>query len=200
MKQTAFLYALGQLASRLLAVRKRTWLLLGLGVAAVTALLAWAAVAVLTWAWGQATGVVDTGRQAAGGVLERVEQAVPGVAQALAPWVGGRVAPADSGATAPDVSGNDPAGVVRPAGLTRTYYANEAGRQEVRYAGSGDMHAVLRHYVGELESAGYRHDILLATPATERHRFGKGGLLRELELRRTGAADGFEVAIVDQAR
>lgn len=200
MKQAAFLYALGQLVPRLRAVRKRTWILLGLGVAAVTLLLAWAAVAILSWAWGQATGAVDTGRQAAGTVLERVEQAVPGVAQALAPWVGGRETSADAPAPTRDVSGRDPSDLVRYAGLARTYYANQDGRIEVRYAGAGDMHAALRHYVEQLENAGYRHDILFATPTAERHRFDKAGAVRELELRRTGAADGFEVVIVDQAR
>ena len=200
MKQAAFLYVLRQVAPRLMAVRKRTWLLLALGAAVVTLLLAWAAVVVLSWAWGQATSVADTGRQAAGSVYERVEQVVPGVAQALEPWFGGVGKPADR--TQPpgrDVSGVDPQGLERHAGLVRTYYANDAGRVEVRYTGSGDLQAVLRHYVGQLENAGYRHDILHATPASERHRFSKDGVSRELEVRRTDAAGRIELVIVDQA-
>ncbi len=200
MKQAAFIYTLRHFAPRLLAVRKRTWLLLALGAAAVTGLLAWVAIALLGWAWGQATDVADTGRQAAGSVLERVEQAVPGVAEVLEPWIGGAGKPAD--ATQPsgqEVSGVDPAGLVRHAGLERTYYANDAGRVEVRYTGAGDMQAALRHYVGQLENAGYRHDIVLATPAAERHRFSKEGVLRELEIRRVDGADRFELVIVEQA-
>lgn len=202
MKQAAFLYALGRLAPRVMAVRKRTWLLLGLGVAAVTVLLMWAAIALLSWAWGQAAGAADTGRQVAGTVLERVEQAVPGVAGVLAPWLGdpGKSVEASQGTPAQDVSGRDPDGLTRHADLVRTYYANEAGRIEVRYAGSGDMHAAFRHYVGQLENAGYRHDIVLATLAAEKHRFSKDGAVRELEVRQTDAEDRFELVIVDQAR
>lgn len=200
MKQAAFLYALRHVAPRLMAVRKRTWLLLALGAAVVTLVLAWAAVAVLSWVWGQASNVADSGRQAAGSVYERVEQAVPGVAQVLEPWIGG-VGKSDDRTQPPgrDVSGADPQGLERHAGLVRTYYANDAGRVEVRYTGSGELQAVLRHYVGQLENAGYRHDILLATPAGERHRFSKEGAARELEVRRADIPGRIELIIVDQA-
>lgn len=200
MKQVAILYTLKHFAPRLMAVRKRTWLLLALGAAVVTLLLAWAAIAVLSWAWGQASSVADTGRQAAGSVYERVEQAVPGVAQVLEPWIGDLSKSVDGGQPpGQDVSGVDPAGLVRFPGLVRTYYANDAGRVEVRYTGAVDMQAALRHYVGQLENAAYRHDILLATPASERHRFSRDGVSRELEIRRADAAGRIELIIVDQA-
>ncbi|MFN3544204.1 MAG: hypothetical protein ACK4UX_05065 [Thiobacillus sp.] len=199
MKQTAILYALGRWAPRLIAVRARTWIVLALAALTAMALLAWAAVALLGWAWNQAGGVVDTGKQTAGAVLERVEQAAPGVAQAVKPWLGDLGGPAEGRqAAARDVSGADPAGLDRYAGLVRTYYANDAGRLEVRFTGAGDMQTVVRHYVAQLENTGYRHDVLLATPASERHRFSRDGIVREIEVRRTDTADGLEVVIVEK--
>lgn len=201
MKQTAILYALGHWLPRLKAVRARTWILLALAAVTAMGVMAWAAVALLSWAWSQAGGVVDTGKQTAGVVLERVEQVAPGAAQVLKPWAGDLGISSDGGEEAArDVSGAEPTGLERYAGLVRTYYANDAGRLEVRYTGAGDLQTVLRHYLAQLENAGYRHDVLLATPSTERHRFSKDSNVRELELRRTGAADGLEVMIVEQTR
>ncbi len=200
MKQAASLYALAGILPRLTRVRRRTWFLLAGGALLTLVLVAWAAIALLSWLWGQSSTIVESGRQAAGSAIERVGEVAPGLQETLAPWVGGRETPADAPVPTRDVSGRDPSDLVRYAGLARTYYANQDGRVEVRYAGAGDMHAALRHYVEQLENAGYRHDILFATPTAERHRFDRAGAVRELELRRTGAAEGFEVVIVDQTR
>lgn len=193
MKQAAFPYALRQFAPPLVAVRRRTWLRLALGVAPLVVLLAWATTMVLTWAWGQAASVADSGKRAAGSVDKRVEQAVPGVAQVLEPWIGS-VGKSTDGAQPPDrdVSGVDRQELDRPAGLVRTYYANDVGGVEVYDPESGDMQAVVRHRADPLENAGYRHDILLATPATGRHRFSKDGGSRELEVRHADVTGRFE--------
>lgn len=196
MKQAAILYALSGIGSRLARVRARTWVLLGLGVAAVLALLAWAAVAVLSWAWGQVPALAESGRQAAGAAMEKVDQVAPGLKTQLDPLL------ADVGlgraeAPAADVSGSDLAGVARYPGAIRTYYARTAGRTELRYMGRGDIRAVLDHYAAQLVAAGYAHEVLSATPEAERHRFAKTGDTLDFEIRKGKAAGAVEVILVN---
>lgn len=199
MKQAAILYALSNIGPRLARVRTRTWVLLGLSVAAVLGLMAWAAIAVLSWAWGQVPTLAETGSQAAGTAMEKVEQVAPGLKGQLDPLLGsvGLSVPgiADE-APAADVSGSDLPGVARYPGSVRTYFAREAGRTELRYMGQGEVRAVLDHYVSQLAAAGYAQEILSATPEAERHRFVKAGDALDFEIRKTGAGGKVEVILV----
>lgn len=196
MKQAAILYALSGIGSRLARVRARTWMFLGLGVAAVLALLAWAAVAVLSWAWGQVPALAESGRQAAGAAMAQVEQVAPGLKTRLEPLLGD-VGLGKAEAPAADVSGNDLAGVARYPGSARTYYARTAGRTELRYLGKGEIRAVLEHYTSQLAAAGYAHEVLAAAPEAERHRFAKAGGTLDFEIRKGKAAGTVEVILVN---
>lgn len=85
MRQAAYGYFLGNIVSRLLNVRKRTWAFIGLGGMALVALLAWAAFALLSWVWGQLPAMTETGRQAAGVAVDRIAQVAPGLKAQLEP-------------------------------------------------------------------------------------------------------------------
>lgn len=196
MKQAAILYALSGIGSRLARVRARTWMFLGLGVAAVLALLAWAAVAVLSWAWGQVPALAESGRQAAGAAMAQAEQVAPGLKTRLEPLLG-EAGLGKAEAPAADVSGSDLAGVARYPGSVRTYYAREAGRTELRYLGKGEIRAVLDHYAAQLAAAGYAHEVLAAAPEAERHRFAKTGDALDFEIRKGKAAGTVEVILVN---
>jgi hypothetical protein len=199
MKQAAILYALSNIGPRLARVRTRTWVFIGLGVAAVLALMAWAAIAVLSWAWGQLPGLADSGRQAAGAAMEKVEQVAPGLKGQIDPLLGqvGLGAGEKAAETpATDVSGTDLPGVARYPGSVRSYFAREAGRTELRYTGQGEVRAVLDHYLAQFTAAGYGHEVLSATPEAERHRFAKAGDTLDFEIRKAGADGGVEVVLV----
>lgn len=200
MKQAAILYALSNVGSRLARVRTRTWVFIGLGVAAMLALMAWAAIVVLSWAWGQIPALAESGKQAAGAAMEKVEQVAPGLKGQLDPLLGSVGLPATGRAVdspAADVSGNDLPGVARYPGSIRTYYARETGRTELRYMGQGDFRAVLDHYVSQLTAAGYAQEVLSATSEAERHRFAKAGHALDFEIRKAGADGGVEVVLVN---
>lgn len=202
MKQAAILYALSSVGPRLARVRTRTWVFIGLGLAAVLALMAWAAITVLSWAWGQVPVLAETGRQAAGVAMEKVDQVAPGLKTQFEPLLGEVGLGKSEKAVEPpaaDVSGNDLPDVARYPGAARTYFAREAGRTELRYKGEGEIRAVLDHYTSQLAAAGYAHEILSATPEAERHRFEKAGNTLDFEIRKAGAAGKVEVILVNNA-
>lgn len=196
MRQAAILYALSSIGGRLARVRTRTWVFIGLGVAAVLGLMAWAAIAVLSWAWGQVPVLAESGRQAAGAAMEKVDQVAPGLKTQLDPLLGG-VGLGKTEAPAADVSGSDLSGVARYPGLVRTYFAREAGRTELRYMGRAEMRAVLEHYTSQFTAAGYVHEVLSATPESERHRFARAGDALDFEIRKAGTDGGVEVVLVN---
>ena len=199
MKQAASLHALAGILPRLTRVRRRTWFMLGGGVLLTLVLMAWAVIALLSWIWGQAPTMIESGRQAAGSAIERAGAAVPGVREALEPWVGSVIPGAERAATVPpaeDVSGIEPPGLERYPGLVRTYYANDAGKVELRYAGAAELRPVLEHYSRQLENAGYRHEIVFASPEREQHRFVRGAEVLDLQLGRSGEPSGIELVVL----
>ena len=203
MKQAAILYALSNIGPRLARVRTRTWVFLGVGVAAVLGLMAWAVIAVLSWAWGQVPTLAETGRQAAGTAMEKVEQVAPGLKGQLPPLLGsvGLSLPEIAGEhPTADVSGEDLQGVARYPGYVRTYFAREAGRTELRYMGQGEVRAVLDHYASRLGAAGYAQEVLSATPEMERHRFVKAGAEIDFEIRKTVVDGKIEVILVNNVQ
>jgi len=191
-----------QVAPRIFAIRKRTWIVVGIGILVFIAVIIWAGISALSWLWGQAPSVAETGRNAASvvlgqaeqvipGVRERIEQVVPGVQKQIENAVPGvkeqvgiwlpdaaKKEPAPS-----DVSGTDIGPVIRFPGLTRENFqrGEHDGRGiTVRYVGRADFQPVLNHYTRGFEVAGYRQEIISATRESERHRYAKGTDLVEL--------------------
>lgn len=195
MKHAVILYALSSIGGRLARVRARTWVFIGLTVAALLGLMAWAAIAVLSWAWGQAPALAETGKGVAGAAMEKVGQVAPGLKTQIDPLLAG-TGLGKAGMTANDVSGNDLPGVARHPGANRTYYAREAGRTELRYSGQGELHAVLAHYATQLKAAGYAQEVLSAEPEVERHRFVKAGETLDFQIRKAGGGSSVEATLV----
>lgn len=200
MKQAAVLYALGHLGPRLRAVRKRTWVLLGLVIAAVLGIMAWLAVAMLSWAWNQVPAAAESGRQAASATMEKMGQLAPEVKARLEPLLGASgLLSANSAGDWPerDVSGAELPGVVRYPGFVRVHYEREGSRIELRYVGQGNLHAVLDHYVSQFRTSGYEQEVIKASPEVEVHQFVKSSDTIDLEIRRAGTGGRIEVVLVD---
>lgn len=202
MKQAAILYAMGNIGTRLAQVRKRTWIMIGLGLFGFMALLAWAAIALLMWLWGQVPVAAESGRQLAGNAMEKAAQVVPALKTQLEPWLGGNAEEAALQAKAGDwpsrdVSGAELPGVARFPGLVRTHYVREARRVEMRYSGQGDFQAVLDHYASQFKTAGYLQEVISANPESEKHRFVKSSDAVDFEIRRAGTGGKIEVFLVD---
>ncbi len=171
----------GRTVLGLAGIRARTWLILGAIVLAILALLAWAAIALLSWLWAQAPAATETGRQLAGEATTRLEQAAPGLQEQVDRWLPGVREQVDQwlpglGEEPPahDVSGADLGPVARFPGLVRSHYASDGQAAEVRYTGRADFAAVLAHYVQGYTGAGFAHEVRAATPDEERHHFRRG--------------------------
>lgn len=179
---------LARAASNLARIRARTWLILGVAALGVVGLLAWAGITILSWLWGQAPAVTETGKRVAGEAAAQIEQAAPalrdqveqwapGLTERLQHWLPGEKPPAH------DVSGTDVGPVPRYPGLVRSHFAREGLGVEVAYAGRGEIDAVLAHYLQGFAD-GYAHEVISATPDAELHRFKRGREVIDLALAR----------------
>ena len=182
---------LARAASGLRSIRMRTWLILGAVGLVILGLMAWAAIAILSWLWGQAPTVTETGKRLTGGAVTQIEQVAPGLRKQVDQWLPGLREQADQwlpGAVtalpASDVSGTDIGPVPRYPGLTRSHFARAGQAVEVRYAGPAAFDAVLAHYVSGFAAAHYAQEVVSATPEGEQHRFRRGQESIDLSLLR----------------
>lgn len=175
MNKLGFFALAAQAASRLLQVRRRTWILLGMALLALFGLLIWAAIALLGWFfvqlqdWGGAAP--QAARDALAVVERQVEQVVPGAREKVSEYV-----PSLKSEEKPrrDVSGTDFAPVARYPGLTRTFWHREGRLVSVHYEGRADYTAVLAHYVQGFAALGYTQELQSASPEAETHAWSKG--------------------------
>lgn len=171
-----------QVAPRVFAIRKGTWITLGIGLLVLFGLMIWAAVAVVSWLWGQAPTAAEAGKRVADVALAQVEQVAPGLKEQAAALLPGA---AKDVPTMRDVSGPDigpDIGVARYPGLARDYYSREGRIIEVHYTGRADFQTVLAHYSSSFAAAGYRQEVVNASREAEQHRYIKGGDLIEFRL------------------
>jgi len=175
MNKLGLLAMLAKHAGRILQVRRRTWILLGLTLLILFGLLIWAAIALIGWFFGQAQGWGAAAPQAARDALATVEQQVgqvaPGAQEKVAEYL-----PILRSEDRPqrDVSGTDFAPVARYPGLTRTFWHREGRQVNVHYEGRADYAAVLAHYVQGFTALGYTQELQSATPEAETHAWTKG--------------------------
>ena len=157
-----------QVKTRVLSIRKGTWIALGIGLLVLFGLLIWGAVATLSWLWGQAPTAADAGKRAAGAALEQVEQVAPGMKERVADWLpkASKNEPAVR-----DVSGPDIGPVARYPGMARDYYSHEGNLIVVHYVGRADFQSVLDHYTRGFAAAGWRQEVIAATREAEQHRY-----------------------------
>jgi hypothetical protein len=171
-----------QFAPRVFAIRKGTWISLGIGLLLLFGLLIWAAVAAMSWLWGQAPNAAEASKRVADKALAQVEQVAPDLKEQAAALLAGT---ARNEPPVRDVSGPDigPAiGVARYPGLARDYFSREGRVIEVHYAGRADFQAVLAHYRLSFAAAGYSQEVVNATRDAEQHRYIKGNDLIEFKL------------------
>lgn len=153
--------------SALSKVRARTWLILVAAVVGILGLVTWAAIALLSWLWGQFPTATEAGRRLASDAVTQIEQVVPGLKEQIGQWVPDLVKDPPTS----DVSGTDAGPVPRFPGLVRSYFARGEKMAEVRYAGRAAFEAVRAHYVQGFAAAGYAHDVMNGAPEAEHHRF-----------------------------
>ncbi len=70
-------------------VRARIWLILGAAVLGILGLLTWAAIALLSWLWGQFPTATEAGKRFAGEAITQVEQVAPGLKEQANQWIPG---------------------------------------------------------------------------------------------------------------
>ena len=170
MTKSGLLILASQFAPRFLAIRPGTWLALGLGLLGFLALLAWAAVALVGWLWGQGKSLADGAPETVRAVVAQVEQAVPGVRETL-----GDVVPGLKPEPPPrDVSGTDIGPVPRHPGLMRSHWQRDGREVTVRYEGRADYVTVLNHYTRGFATQGSVQNVMAAAPETESHEYRKG--------------------------
>jgi len=175
MIKPGFIAAAAQFAPRLFQIRRSTWIAAGVGLLVLFGLLIWAALALISWLFGQAQGWSAAAPEAARGVLEtvekQVEQVVPGAQEKLA-----EIVPIINAGDRPqrDVTGTDIAPVARYPGLTRTFWRREGRLITVQFEGRADYAAVLEHYVRDFAVLGYTQELQSATPEAETHAWIKG--------------------------
>jgi hypothetical protein len=75
--------------ARLFGIRKTTWLMLAASTLVLVILVAWAAIAAVSWVVRQAPALGDAGQRAAGEVLQQVERVAPGIEQQAQGWLQG---------------------------------------------------------------------------------------------------------------
>lgn len=176
MKKPGFLTYAASFAPGLFQTRRTTWVALGVGLLVLFGLLLWSAVALLGWLWGQTQNWAGTAPEAVGGavrgVLQQVEQIVPGAREKL-----GEMVPSLKPETQPqrDVSGSDLGPATRYPGLTRTHWQRDGGQATVAYEGKADYATVLDHYAKGFAAQGFAQTVQSATPVAETHEYTKGG-------------------------
>lgn len=164
---------------RFFQMRRRTWVLLGMGLLALIGLLIWSIIALLGWLFTQAQGLSTTAPEAARSALvtleQQVEQVAPDAREKLAAGLDELVPllkPEDRPQR--DVSGADIAPVARYPGLPRTYWRRDGRQVYVHYEGPADYPTVLNHYIRGFGALGYTQELQSAAPTAETHAWSQG--------------------------
>lgn len=157
----------------------------------LSALAIWAGVTVVQWLSGPARQLGENGSAAAAAAFERLDRDLPALADRAAGWLALEPAAERPGR---EVSGIDPPQASRAPGLVRSGFERDAQGLRVSYRGTASLDAVLAHYQAALADAGFAHTVLSASPASEHHRFERGGEVVELQLAQ-GPAQSLEVVL-----
>lgn len=175
MNKPGLIAAAAQFAPRLFQIRRSTWIAAGVGLLVLFGLLIWAALALISWFFGQvqdwSAAAPGAAREALATAERQVEQVVPGAQEKLA-----EIVPILKSGDRPqrDVTGTDIAPVARYPGLTRTFWHREGRLINVHFEGLADYVTVLDHYVRGFTALGYTQELQSATPVSETHAWIKG--------------------------
>ena len=159
------------LLARVFSISRRTWIFLAATLVLLMALAIWATISAASWLLGIARDGVNAVPEAMRAASSQVEQVIPGIQEKLAVLL-----PALTPEAKPrEVSGTDPGPVARFPGLARVQWQRDDQETRVRYEGKVDFAGLLEHYVHGFTVQGYRHRLLSASTAEERHEFIKDG-------------------------
>lgn len=175
-------------APRVLIVRRRTWIGLGIGLLILLSLLIWAAVASVGWLWGQAGAWGSNAPAVVRQTLEKADKVVPGLKEKVGELVP-RLAPERPPR---DVSGSDLGPVPRYPGFVRSQWVRDGRRVTVAFGGRADFAGVLDHYVRGFRERGFAQTVESATPAMEKHVYVKANERYTFEIKR-GDHDSVQV-------
>lgn len=158
------------LASRIVSISRRTWILVSVAILTLAVLATWLTISLAGWLFGMAKDGVSVVPDVVRGAVQQVEKVVPGATQAIDElrMIGQTVPPER------EVSGTDPIPVARFPGLARTHWQREGKDIAVRYEGKADLAEVLEHYAKGFAEHGYRQELHAAAPREERHDYLKG--------------------------
>lgn len=169
MSKPALAAVAAHFASRVLQIRRGTWLAIGLVLLAIFILLLWTAVSLFGWLWGQGKSLAEGAPEAARTVVTQVEQAIPGAREAI----GGMVPALKPELPPRDVSGTDIGPVSRYPGLARSHWHRDGREITVRYEGRADYVAVLDHYTKGFAAQGYAQSVMSAAQDGAQHDYRK---------------------------
>ena len=159
------------LLARVFSISRRTWIFLAATLVLLMALVIWTTISAASWLLGIARDGVNAAPDAVRAASSQVEQVIPGIQEKLA-----LLLPALTPEAQPrEVSGTDPGPVARFPGLARVQWQRDDQETRVRYEGKVDFTHLLEHYVQGFTVQGYRHRLLSASTAEERHEFIKDG-------------------------
>lgn len=173
-----------RIAPRLMQVKRRTWIGLGLGTLVLFGLLLWAFIALAAWLFGLVSNWSGDPRQAAESHYRAAVEQVEAVAPAVVAPLRGVLEPLFPDAVpSRDVSGQDLGPVARYPGMVRSQWLRDGGLARVQYQGAVDYAAVVRHYAEGFAGQGFAHEVQAASPKHEVHRFTKGPDSYRVEIR-----------------
>lgn len=86
-----------RLTSRVLAIRRRTWIILGVALLVVTALATWAAIALVLWAVERAPGALESVGPFVGLAIDQLDAVFPGLRELVAEHLPAVADPVNSG-------------------------------------------------------------------------------------------------------
>jgi len=180
MNKTSLFDLASRHAPRVLGVRRRTWIGIGIGFLVLLGLMTWAALALLAWLWGQASEWRANAPEIARQTVEKADQVVPGLKQKvgeLVPWLASEKPPRD-------VSGFDLGPVPRYPGLVRNQWSGDGRRVTVAFEGRPEYPAVLDHYVRGFRERGFAQSVESATPTLEKHLYVRANERYAFEIKR----------------
>jgi hypothetical protein len=182
-----------KLAPQVLKIRRKTWVLLGLGFAATGLVLAWIAFMLISWLWGHTQTLATNTLSQAPAIMTQAAQSVLSQTSVLAPQAQAQLdqaqakidqaktqlgsllaVPAAIALQTQDVSGGDVGPVPRLPELMRTRWQQQGAKATVEYQGSASYANVLAHYQQGFKAQGFEQSVNAAEPSSEVHSYRKG--------------------------
>jgi hypothetical protein len=195
-----------KLAPQILKIRRKTWILLGLGFAATGLVFAWIAFMLISWLWGHTQTLATHTLSQAPAIVTQAAQSVLNQTSVLAPeaqaqldqaqakldqaksQLGSLLAlPGAVTAQTQDVSGGDVGPVPRLPELMRTRWQQQGAKASVEYQGSANYANVLAHYQQGFKAQGFEQSVNAADARSEVHSYRKGAEVFQLTISQLAA-------------